>query len=104
MRIDLEKHVVMILNAFPPKSGISTIYSSRSIMKGQNIDWKNMCKLTFGTYAQVHEYINITNTMREHTKGVICIGPMGNVKGIYNFLYIRTGKKIMCGQFTKIPA
>ena len=55
MEIELAKHVVILLNNFPLKSGISTTYSPRKIMIGKTLDRKNMCKLLFGAYVQVHE-------------------------------------------------
>ena len=51
MTIDLDKHIVMFLNAFPPKSGLSKTYSPRTIMTGKTLDWNRSCKLHFGAYA-----------------------------------------------------
>ena len=65
MVIELVKHVVMLLNAFPPKSGLSITYIPRTIMTGKMLDWKNKCTLPFGDYSQMHEERNITNTLRE---------------------------------------
>ena len=61
MTIELAKHAVMFLNAFHPNSGLSKTYSPRTIMTGKALDWKNICKLRFGAYAQVHEEKNVTN-------------------------------------------
>ena len=35
MTIELAKHIVMFLNAFPPKSGLSKTYSPHTIMTGK---------------------------------------------------------------------
>ena len=51
MAIELAKNVVMFLNAYPPKSGLSKTYSPRTIMTGNALDWKNSRKLHFGAYA-----------------------------------------------------
>ena len=69
MTIELSKHVVMFLNAFPPKSGLSKTYSLRTIMTVKSLDWKKSCKLHFGAYAQVHEDRNVTNTLEDLTQG-----------------------------------
>ena len=69
----------MFLNAFPPKSGLSTMYSPRTIMTGKTINWKNICKLHFSTYAQVYEDIHVTNDLEKMTQGAICIGHTGNL-------------------------
>ena len=79
MTIDLAKHVVMFLNAFPPKSGISKTYSLRKIMTGKALDWKKSCKLHFGAYAQVHEDRNVTNTLEERNQGAIHTKPTGHI-------------------------
>ena len=50
MTIELTKHVVVLLNAFLPKSGLSKTYSPRTIMTGKALDWKKSCKLHFGAY------------------------------------------------------
>ena len=63
MALELFKHVVMFLNVFPPKSGLSNTYSPRSIMTSKDLDWNKICKLHFGAYAQVHEDRNVTNTL-----------------------------------------
>ena len=71
MKTELAKHIVMLLNAFPPKSGMSKIYSPRTIMTGRDLDWKKFCKLHFRAYAHVHKDRNVTNTQEDRTQGVI---------------------------------
>ena len=80
MTIETAKHVVMFLNAFTPKSGLSKTYSPRTIMTGKTLYWKKSCKLNFGAYAQVHEDRNVTNTLEERTQGAICLGPTDNLQ------------------------
>ena len=71
MIIELARHVVMFLNAPPPKSGLSKTYSPRTIMKVKALDWNKSCKLHFGAYAQVHEDMKVTNTLEERTQEAI---------------------------------
>ena len=71
MTIDLYKNVMMFLNAFPPKIGRSKTYSPHTIMTGKSLDWKKICKLQFGAYAQVNEDRNVTNSLEERTQGAI---------------------------------
>ena len=70
MTIELAKHVVMFLNAFPPNSGLSKTYIPRTIMTGKAPGWKKICKIHFGAYAQAHEDRNFTNTLEERKQGV----------------------------------
>ena len=103
MTIELAKHVVMFLNTFPPKSGLSKTYSPFTIMTGKTLDWKKSFKLHFSAYAQVHEDRNVTNMLEDRTQGEIYLGPTGNLQGTYNFFSLRSGKKITRGKFTGVP-
>ena len=87
MTIYLDKHVVMFLNAPPPKSGISKTYIPRTIKTGKALDWKKICKLHSGAYAQLHKDRNVTNTLEERTQKAICLGPTGNLQGTYNLFF-----------------
>ena len=51
MTIELAKRVMIFLNAFPPKIGISKTYIPRTIMTEKALDWKKSCKLHFRVYA-----------------------------------------------------
>ena len=53
MKIELAKHVVMLLNAFSPKSGMSKTSIPQKIMTGKALDWKKICKIHFEAYAQM---------------------------------------------------
>ena len=78
MTIEMAKHVVMLLTAFPFKSGPSKTYSPCKIMTGKALDWNKICKLQFGAYAQVHKDRNMTNTLEERTQGAIFLRTTGN--------------------------
>ena len=75
MAIDISTNIIMLLNKFPPNIVLSTSYILWTIKTGKTLNWKKMCKLSFGAYAQLHEDRNITNTMIEWTKGAICLVP-----------------------------
>ena len=78
MTINLAKHIMVFLNAYPPKSGLSDTYIPCTIMTGKSLDWKKSCKLHFGAYMQVHKERNVTNTLEERTQRAICLGLTGN--------------------------
>jgi hypothetical protein len=103
MIIKMMAHVVLWLNAFPPTSGVSTMYSPRTIMTGTALDFTKHYQIPFGTYAEVHEDMDKTNTMDKRTQPAICIVPTVNFQGSYNFLSLRTGKWITRKQFTELP-
>ena len=93
----------MFLNTSPPNSGLPKTYSPCTIITGKAIDWNKSYKLHFGSYAQVHKEVNITNTLEERTQRAICLGPTDNLQGTYNFFSLHYGKKITCVQFTEVP-
>ena len=93
----------MFHDSFPPNIGLSKTYIPQTIMTVKSLNWKKILKLPSGAYAQLHEYRNITNTLRERTQGEICLGPTGNIQVTYNFLSLITGKNITRGQFTEVP-
>eukprot|EP00957_Ditylum_brightwellii_P131874 10056653-Ditylum_brightwellii.AAC.1 len=72
---------VIWLNAFAPKSGISSTYSPRAIVRGTHLTYKNHCKIPFGAYAQMHEDNSPTNSMDDRTIGDIALGPSFNLQG-----------------------
>jgi hypothetical protein len=104
MVIELAKYVVLMLNSFPPGSGLSRTYSPRTIMTGKQLDFAKHCKIPFGAYAQTHEDRDVTNTIdKDRTEGGICLGPTGNSEGSYTFLSLRTGRQITRGHFYEVP-
>jgi hypothetical protein len=45
----------------------------------------------------------ITNTLEPRTKWAICMGPTGDLQGIYKFLSLATGRKVTRRKFTEMP-
>jgi hypothetical protein len=103
MIIKMLANVVLWINAFPPSSGVSALYSPRTIMTGTALDFNKHCQIPFGAYAEVHEDRNITNTMDERAQPAICLGPTANFQGSYKFLSLRTGKHITRKNFKELP-
>ena len=58
MTIRCVLNVCKLLNFFPSKGGISDVYSSRTILTGQHLDYDNHFCLQFVKYYQVHEEDN----------------------------------------------
>ncbi len=72
-------------------------------MRMQKLDFKVVCQLPFGAYTQVHDDLNITNTMDPRTAGAINLGPTGNVQGAHRFLSLTTGDLIIRWKWTELP-
>ena len=47
---------VKILNYFPKKGGVSTMYIPKTIVSGETLHYKRHLALNIGQYCQVHEY------------------------------------------------
>ena len=67
MLIELVYHVVLWLNAFPAKSGVSETLSPCKIVYQHKLDFVKHCKSPFGMYCKVHDEPTPTNTMVTHS-------------------------------------
>ena len=103
MLIELVYHVVLWLNAFPAKSGVSETLSPREIVYRHKLDFAKHCKSPFGTYCEVHDEPTPTNTMVTRSTPAIVLGPTGNLQGTYKFFSLATGKKVKRRAFTPYP-
>jgi hypothetical protein len=79
MRIALIQNIIFWLNNIPKAE---QDYSPKDLICGeQMLNYKTICRLPFGAYAQVHDDQSITNTMASRTTGAISLGSSGNVQG-----------------------
>jgi len=53
--IEMAKHTVFWLNAFPQPNGIGGGRSPRSIITGTGVDFTRHCRFQFGEYVQTHK-------------------------------------------------
>jgi hypothetical protein len=93
MVIELIYHVVLRLNAFLTKSGVSTMLSPRKNVYRCKLYFVKHCKAQFGTYREAHDKPTLMNTMVTCSTPVIVFGPMGNLQSTYKFFNMLTGKK-----------
>ncbi len=94
MLIELIYHVVLWLNAFLTKSGISKTLSPQEIVFCHKLGFSKHCKALFGSYCEAHNKPTPLNTMVTRSTPAIVLGPTGNQQGTYKFLSLTTGKKI----------
>jgi hypothetical protein len=103
MVIELLHFVVLWLNNFPVKLGISTKYSPRELICRHKLNAKQHCQTPFGTYCEVHDEPSPLNGMTPRTHPAICMGPTGNFQGTYKFMCLTTGKKLHRRKWDEIP-
>ena len=63
MMIELIYHMVLWLNTFPAKSGVSETLSLHKIVYRHKLDFVKHCRSPFGTYCNVNDKLTPTNTM-----------------------------------------
>jgi hypothetical protein len=95
--------VVRCLNQFPWKNGISAHLSPAALVSGHPPPDFNTMRLEFGTYVQVFEDNDPTNTPRARSLGAIALNPTGNAQGDYHFLSLSSGAKISRHQWIMLP-
>jgi hypothetical protein len=101
--IELIYHVVLWLNAFPKKSGVSETLSPREIILRHKLDFTKHCRAQFGSYCKAHDEPVPTNTMVTRSTPAIVLGPTRNLQGTYKFFSLETGKKMKHRKLTAYP-
>jgi hypothetical protein len=103
MLIELIYYIVLWLNAFPKKSGVSgTLLPCESVMR-HKLNFTKHCRAQFGSYYEAHDEPVLTNTMVTRSTPAIVLGPTGNLQGTYKFFSLETGKKIKRRKLTAYP-
>ncbi len=92
--IELIYHIVLWLNAYPTKSGVSDMLLPREIVLRQKLNFKRHCKAHFGAYCKAHDKPTPSITMISCLTPAIVLGPTGNIQGTYKVFNLRTGNKI----------
>ena len=91
MKIEFVYFVILWLNAFPVKSGISQTISPRELLMRWRLDYKKHCQVQPGTYCEVHDEPVPTNTMAWCAHKAIALGPTGNLQGSKKIVLILAG-------------
>ena len=95
--------VVRCLNMLPAPTGVSPTLSPLSIVTGAPApDYASM-KLEFGSYVQLFDDADPTNTLRSRTFGAISLTPTGNLGGDYFFLSLASGARVSRHRYQALP-
>jgi hypothetical protein len=103
MKIEFVYFMVLWMNAFLVKLGTSSTYSPRELLMRWRLDYKKHCRVSPGTYCEVHDEPVPTNTMAWRTHEGIALGPTGNLQGSVKFFCINTGRVLKRRSFTQMP-
>ena len=91
------------LNLFPVKGGISTHYSSNTIMSQKVLDYEKECKFSFGAYVQVNQENKHTNRNHPRTLDAIYLRPEQTARGGHEVMDLNTGKVITRQVVKEVP-
>jgi hypothetical protein len=91
LKMELIYFVVLWLNAFPAKSGVSGTYSPRELLVRWKLDYKKHCRVLPGTYCKAHNKPVPSNTMTPRTHKCIACEPTGNLQGSVKFYCLTMG-------------
>ena len=94
--------MILWLNAFPVKSGITQTNSPQELLTRWRLDYKKHCQVQPGTYCEVHDEPVPTNTMAWCAHKAIALGPTGNLQGSKKKC-INTGWVLKHRSFTPMP-
>ena len=91
------------LNYFPPRGGISDIYSPHAIMHQTILEFDKHCGIPFGTYLQANDDTDPTNTQKPRTLDCLYIRNVENAQGGHEVFDIRTGGTCLRPRVTPLP-
>ncbi len=103
LKMEFIYFVVLWLNAFPAKSGISATYSPRELLVHWKLDYKKHCRVLSGTYCETHNEPVPSDTMTPGTHKCIACGPTGNLQGSIKLYCLTTGRILKRRSFTAMP-
>ena len=102
MIVELVRRALMILNQFLALDGVSDTLSPLTVMTGRPCPDYNTLKIEFGSYAQVFEDNNPSNTTKARTTGAIALNPTGNAQGAHFFMSLTSGRTFVQGTMDRI--
>jgi hypothetical protein len=103
MILELVRRAVKCLNQFPALDGISDKISPFTMMTGKSNPDYTQITLDFGSYVQVFEDNNPSNSTHSRCTGAIALNPTGNISGDHYFMSLNTCRRLSRRQWTVIP-
>ena len=70
---------------------------------GRKANYKTDLALNFGDYCEIHEYDEVTNSMKPRTVAAIALMSTGNAQGSWWFLKLNTGKAVRRDRWISMP-
>jgi hypothetical protein len=80
VKIEFVYFIVLWLNVFPVRTGISLKYLPRELLVRWRLDYKKHCWVLPGTYCEAHNEPVPSNLMELWTHETIALQPTGNLQ------------------------
>jgi hypothetical protein len=103
MKIEFIYFMVLWLNAFPVKNGISSMFLLRELLVRWCMDNSKHCRVLLGIYCKVHVEPSLSNMMMPWTHTAIAMGPTGDLQGAVKFFCLNTGQILKQRSFAALP-
>jgi hypothetical protein len=103
MKIKFVYFIVLWLNAFLVRTGISDWFSPQELLVRLRLNYKKHCWVLLGTYCEIHDKLDPLNSMVACTHKGIALGPTGNLQGSMKFYCLNTGRLLKRRSFTAMP-
>ena len=100
--IEIFHVIVLWLNNFPVKSGMSTKCSLRVLTCHYQLNAKTHCKTPFGAYCGVHDELTPSNNKTPMTHEPFHMGLTSNIQGSYKFYCLKPRHKLTRRQWDKM--
>jgi hypothetical protein len=80
----------------------SEIITPNEAIYGRKVNYKKDLAIRFGDYCEIHEYDEVTNTMKARTVAAIALMSIGNIQGSWWFMKLNTGKAVRRERWVKM--
>ena len=87
---------------FPQKDSVSDVYSPHTLVTGVRLDATKHARVNFGSYCEVHDEPDPSNTEQRRTTGAIALGPHNRITGSYLFFSLDTGNTLVRDVWTEM--
>jgi hypothetical protein len=103
LKMEIIYFVMLWLNAFPVKTGVSSMHSPRELFVRWKLDYAKHCRVLPGMYCEVHNEPLPSNSMTSRTHACITCGPTGNLQGSVMFYCLTTDRILKRRSWTALP-
>ena len=91
LKVAIVRESARYLNILPHPNGVSEVFSPFALIEGTHADYTKHCALSVGSYCEVHDEPDPSNTETVRTTSGIALYPTPELDGPWVFLSLQTG-------------